>query len=125
MFKFHPVFFCRRAHQHVTLRIGNHLRAVERPAHVLDELLSGSSATLGFGPFKTFAAATRSSFNADKQRANTASPINVTGMPKSSALMAVHLPVPFLPGGVEDLVDQRLCRPSSFLAKISLVISIR
>ena len=44
---------------------------------------------------------------AERQRAYTASPISVTGMPSSSELMPVHLPVPFLPGGVEDLVDDR------------------
>ena len=51
----------------------------------------------GAGPEITFEASTRSSFMADRQRAKTASPISVTGMPRSSALMAVHLPVPFWP----------------------------
>ena len=43
------------------------------------------------------AAATRSSLMAERQRAKTASPISVSGMPRSSAAMAVHLPVPFWP----------------------------
>lgn len=47
------------------------------------------------GPGKILLASTRSSFNDDKQRENTDSPINVTGIPRSSAEIAVHLPVPF------------------------------
>ena len=47
------------------------------------------------GPFKIFDAYCLSLYNDDKQRANTDSPIKVTGMPKSSDSMAVHLPVPF------------------------------
>ena len=42
-------------------------------------------------------AATRSSFTAERHRANTASPISVSGMPSSSAATTVHLPVPFWP----------------------------
>lgn len=52
-------------------------------------------------------ASTRCALNDDTQRANTASEISVSGMPKSSALMPVHLPVP-LAGGVEDFFHQRL-----------------
>lgn len=79
----------------------------------------------GVGLGSTLLAAVRSSFRADRQRAKTASPgeegkfktnqcqlngklkvnlpIKVTGMPVSSADIAVHLPVPFLNnrGGIQ------------------------
>ena len=45
----------------------------------------------------SFAAITRSSFMAERQRENTASPMRVSGTPSSSAAMPVHLPVPFWP----------------------------
>jgi hypothetical protein len=48
-----------------------------------------------FGPSICFAALPRSSRIDERQRANTASPINVTGCPRSRALMAVHFPVPW------------------------------
>ena len=54
---------------------------------------SNSAASLG----KTCEAVTRSFLRADKQRAKTASPIKVKGIPKSSAFIPVHLPVPFCP----------------------------
>ena len=49
------------------------------------------------GPASTLLAATRSSFCAERQRAKTASAIRVRGMPRSSAVLTVHLPVPFWP----------------------------
>ena len=49
------------------------------------------------GPASFFAAATRSSLRADRQRENTDSPMRVTGTPSSSAEMPVHFPVPFCP----------------------------
>ena len=47
------------------------------------------------GPLNILLAETLSDFKADRQRAKTASPIRVTGIPKSNADMAVHFPVPF------------------------------
>ena len=47
------------------------------------------------GPFKIFDAFVLSAYNEDRQRANTDSPIRVTGIPKSKDSIAVHLPVPF------------------------------
>ena len=49
------------------------------------------------GPSRIWLARPRSSLRALRQREKTASPIRVTGMPRSRALMAVHLPVPFWP----------------------------
>src|SRR5258708_27495535 len=49
------------------------------------------------GPFNIFEAATRSSLIALMQRANTASATVGAGTPMSSALVEVHLPVPFWP----------------------------
>ena len=56
-----------------------------------------SPSNLNFGPCRILEAATRSSFMALRQRAKTASPISVSGMPRSSELTLVHLPVPFCP----------------------------
>ena len=47
------------------------------------------------GPFKALEASTLSAFMAERHLEKTASPIKVTGIPKSRALTAVHLPVPF------------------------------
>lgn len=47
-----------------------------------------------FGPSILFDARPLSSRIEERQRANTASPIKVTGWPRSRALIAVHLPVP-------------------------------
>ena len=47
------------------------------------------------GPFKDFDAFTRSSLIEEMKRANTDSVIIVKGIPNSSALIEVHLPVPF------------------------------
>ena len=41
-------------------------------------------------------------------RKNGDSPISVTGCPSSNPLTTVHLPVPLLPGGVQDFTQQRL-----------------
>lgn len=46
-----------------------------------------------FGPGNSLLASTLSSFKEDKQRENTDSPIKVTGIPRSSAEIAVHLPI--------------------------------
>ena len=43
-----------------------------------------------------------------RQRAKTASPIKVSGTPRSQAEITVHLPGAFLPGRVEDQVDHGL-----------------
>ena len=59
------------------------------------------------GPGSTFDAATRCSLIAERKRAKTASPISVRGVPSSRAVIAVHLPVPFLAGDIEDLAQQR------------------
>ena len=69
-------------------------------------------------------ARTRSSFKADKHRAKTASPMRVTGIPISSASMAVHLPVPFWPA--ESRIFSTMGTPSSSLKRrMSRVISIK
>lgn len=76
------------------------------------------------GPDKALEARIRSSLTADKHRAKTASPIKVTGVPKSKALMAVHFPVPFCPAASRILVT--MGSPSSSLnRRISRVISIK
>ena len=49
------------------------------------------------GRQRTLAAATRSSFWEDRQRAKTASVMRVSGMPRSVAEATIHLPVPFWP----------------------------
>ena len=85
-------------------------------------LRSGASARLG--PGRMAEAATRSALRADRQRENTASPISVTGMPRSRALRHVHLPVPFCPA-VSRILSTSGDPSSSFLLKIWLVISIR
>ena len=65
------------------------------PLAIAGALLSAMAP--GFGPCSTAEAATRSSFSEESARANTASPISVSGMPWSSAEITVHLPVPFCP----------------------------
>ena len=67
-----------------------------------------SPVNVGVGPLSTLAAATRSSFCAERQRAKTASAIRVSGMPRSSAVIDGPLAGALLAGGVEDHVDQRL-----------------
>ena len=49
------------------------------------------------GPGRTLEARVRSSLMAERHRAKTASPMRVTGVPRSRALIAVHFPVPFCP----------------------------
>ena len=66
----------------------------------------------------------RSSFTAERQRANTASPMRVRGMPCCRASMAVHLPVPFWPA--VSRIFSTIGSPSSSLKpRMSRVISIR
>src|SRR5438105_3666969 len=69
-------------------------------------------------------AATLSSFIDERLRAKTASPIRVTGVPVSSALMQVHFPVPFWPA-VSRIFSTTGVPSSSFFAKICAVMSIR
>ena len=76
------------------------------------------------GPLSTFEAATRSSLIEDRNRANTLSPISVSGMPRSSAEIAVHLPVPFCPA-VSRILSSVYSPFSSLYARMSRVISIR
>ena len=73
---------------------------------------------------KTLAASTRSSFMAERQRANTASPIRVRGTPSSRAAMPVHLPVPFWPA-VSRMCSTRGEPSSSLKPRMSRVISMR
>lgn len=49
------------------------------------------------GPFNVLEALTRSCLIDEIKRANTDSVIIVNGIPNSSALIEVHLPVPFCP----------------------------
>ena len=83
-----------------------------------------SPSSFGFGPGSTFEAATRSSLIADRQRANTASLISVSGMPSSSASTPVHLPVPFCPA-VSRILSTSGWPSASLKARMSRVISIR
>ena len=82
--------------------------------------------TFTFGPLRTFAAATRSSFWADTQRAKTAAAIDAAGTPMSSAFLAVHLPVPFWPAvsRIESMSHLRLFAGSRCFS-MSAVISMR
>ena len=85
---------------------------------------SRSPSNLGVGPLRTVEAWARSDLSELRQRAKTASPMRVTGMPRSSALMAVHLPVPFWPA--ESRIFSTRALPSSSLKHItSRVISMR
>ena len=76
------------------------------------------------GPCSSFDACTRSSFSAERHRANTLSPISVSGIPRSSAEIAVHFPVPFCPA-VSRILSTIGAPSSSFFAKIVAEISIR
>src|SRR5690606_42154541 len=71
-------------------------------------------------------AATRSSFSADRQRANTDSAISVRGTPKSRATVPVHLPVPFCPAVSRILStrgrDRKSTRLNSSHVKISYAV---
>jgi len=69
-------------------------------------------------------ARTRSSLIADRQRANTASPMSVSGTPSFSASTTAHLPVPFCPA-VSSILSISGVPSSSFVFKILAVISIR
>ncbi len=72
------------------------------------------------------AAATRSSFNAERQRANTASAMALAGMPMSSAFTLVHLPVPFWPAASSTTsTKKRVGLAGSRCLRMSAVISIR
>lgn len=83
-----------------------------------------SPSNLGSGPLRRPDARTRSSLREERQREKTASPMRVTGMPRSRALMAVHLPVPFWPA--ESRIFSRRGVPSSSLKyRMSRVISTR
>src|SRR5581483_1572398 len=75
------------------------------------------------GPFRIFEAATRSSFTAERQRANTASAMVGAGTPMSRALVEVHLPVPFWPAVSRTMSTKGFFVTGSFCFKISAVIS--
>src|SRR5699024_353847 len=77
------------------------------------------------GPYKTLLAFVLSSFKYEIQRANTDSVINGKGTPNSSALMLVHLPVPFLPALSRITSSNGLLVSSSCFVKISAVISTK
>lgn len=66
----------------------------------------------------------RWSLMADRHRESTASAIRVTGMPRSRAFTAVHLPVPFWPA-LSRIFSTRGVPSSSLKYMMSLVISIR
>ena len=103
-----PLVFLRGLmQQHESLRIGNDLRCVQRLFEVAQKslLVAGELSCRGR---QHLDASTRSSFMADRHRAKTASLIRVSGMPRSSETTLVHFPVPFLSGGVEYFIDQRL-----------------
>jgi hypothetical protein len=97
-----------------------------------------SPENLAFGPPSNLDARPRSSRTEERQRAKTASPIKVTGCPRSRALIAVHFPVPycqrfpfrkergetFCPA--ESMILVTRGTPSSSLnLRISVVISIK
>jgi hypothetical protein len=78
------------------------------------------------GPLRIFEAATRSSLMAEMQRANTASAIVGAGTPMSSALVEVHLPVPFWPAVSRTTSTKAFFFVTgSFCLRMSAVISIR
>src|SRR5690349_18313900 len=54
-----------------------------------------SPVNFALGPERIDEARTRSFLMAERQRAKTASPMRVTGMPLSRAETTVHFPVPF------------------------------
>ena len=58
------------------------------------------------GPWRTLLASALSLINEDRQRANTDSPISVTGTPLSNAEIAIHLPVPFWPAASNDMLHR-------------------
>jgi hypothetical protein len=78
------------------------MRTMPKLAQEAMELTCSSLSTKAFlsplnsvhGPEILLAALPRSSRIAERQRENTASPIKVTGCPRSRALIAVHFPVP-------------------------------
>ena len=59
--------------------------------------LTLSPVFFGVGPCNIFDASTLSFLIAERHLEKTASPISVSGIPISSAVIAVHLPVPFCP----------------------------
>jgi len=85
---------CSSAHQSESLCIGDQLGSIQGISYCGNEFtripLEGR-----MWASQHLLASILSSFNADKHRANTASPIKVTGTPISNATCAVHLPVPF------------------------------
>ena len=113
------------AQQHVALRIADDLRAVQRAAHVFDELLRSPVDTLRLRALQDFRgrhplvfqrrqAARKHSF-ADQRHRHAQI---------ERAEIAVHLPVPFCPAA-SRILSTIGWPSSSFLAKISAVISIR
>ncbi len=79
---------------------------------------------LRLGPSSSLEARVRSSLSELRHLAKTASPMRVTGMPRSRALIAVHFPVPFWPA--ESRIFSTNGVPSSSLKRrTSRVISMR
>ena len=62
---------------------------------------------------------------AERHRANTASAIVGAGTPMSSALVEVHLPVPFWPAVSRTTSTKGFLVTGSFCLRMSAVISIR
>ena len=85
---------------------------------------AAASVAAPLGPERTLAAATRWDLSAERQRAKTASPMSVTGMPCSSASMPVHFPVPFCPA-VSEIFSTSGVPSVSLCARMAAVISIR
>ena len=119
------VLFRGFAQQHVALGVADDFRGVERLLDVFDEFFAVRWLNHWLRTFAgLWLAATRSSLRAETQRANTASPIRVTGMPSSRALTPVHLPVPFWPA-VSRILSTRASAVFALKARMSRVISIR
>src|SRR6478752_3098345 len=78
-----------------------------------------------FGPGSLPAAAARCASDDDRPRAKTASAIPETGMPRSSAVCTVQVPVPFIPAASRMTSISGLPVDASTWASTSAVISIR
>jgi len=107
-------------HEHEALSVGDDLGGVESLLEILEELLlvtlelGGSADELKLGGGS-------STLVLD---GGQASAIRVTGMPRSRALTAVHLPVPFWPA-LSRIFSTRAVPSSSLKYMMSRVISIR
>ena len=117
-------FACLGVHQGEALGVGDDLARVERLLDVVDGRPQ-CPRVRSVGPLSNFAAATRSSFCADRQRAKTASAIRVRGTPRSAAEITVHFPVPFCPAASRIRSTIGFPVSGSVKPRISRVISIR